>query len=101
MKSIENCVGEIEDASNPDFIKDLSRDEAKEILLEAYDINNDGNIKWSEYHISNQFLKKHPKTLRAEFKFFDKDQNWVISAKELEKAKPKNIGTFINSGKRK
>jgi Ca2+-binding EF-hand superfamily protein len=61
----------------------LSKEEAKEALLEAYDINNDGNIKWAEFHISNQFLKKQPKTLRAEFKYFDKDQNWVITTKEL------------------
>ena len=70
-------------------------------FLEAFDINNDSNIRFSEYHISNQFLNKTPKNLRTIFRYFDKNHDWVISEKELQKSKPKNIHTFLVSGKRK
>lgn len=101
LNAIEKCVGEVEALSQDKNIKDLTAAEATEQFLAAFDINNDGNIRFSEYHISNQFLSKTPKNLRQIFKYFDKNHDWVISTKELEKSKPKALHTFLVSGKRK
>ena len=101
LNAIEKCVGEVETLSHDKNIKDLTAAEATEQFLAAFDINNDGNIRFSEYHISNQFLSKTPKNLRQIFKYFDKNNDWVISTKELEKSKPKALHTFLVSGKRK
>ncbi len=69
--------------------------------MEAFDLDNDNEIKWSEFNISTQFLKKHPKNLRQIFRFFDKDHNWKISHKEIQKAKIKHLVDFLGTGKRK
>ncbi len=101
LSSIEKCVGDVEGLSQDKNIKELTKEEATEQFLGAFDIDNDGEIRFSEYHISNQFLSKTPKNLRQIFRYFDKNHDWVISTKELEKSKPKNIHTFLTSGKRK
>lgn len=101
LKAIEKCVGDVEYLSQEANIKDLSKAQVTKQFLETFDINNDGNIRFSEYHISNQFLTRTPKNLRQIFRYFDKSHDWVISTKELEKSKPKNIHLFLASGKRK
>ena len=79
------------------------RDSAEdgEGLLDAYDLDNDNEIKWAEYNIFNQFLSKPNKKLREIFRFFDKNHNWVIEHKEIQKSKPKQLVGFLGSGKRK
>jgi hypothetical protein len=101
LSAIEKCVGDVESLANDKNFKDLTATEVTEQFLGAFDINNDGNIRFSEYQISNQFLSKTPKNLRQIFKYFDKNNDWVISTKELEKSKPRNLHSFLVSGKRK
>lgn len=94
-------MGNVETASNPEHLKKLNRDEVEKELLDTYDFDNDKEIKWAEFNIANQFLKKQPKNLRQIFTFFDKDHNWKISHKEIQKSKPRNIVDFLGSGKHK
>ena len=101
LNAIEKCVGDVENLAHEKNIKGLNAAEATEQFLATFDINNDGNIRFSEYHISNQFLKRTPTNLRQIFKYFDKNHDWVISTKELEKSKPKSLQTFLAIGKRK
>lgn len=101
LNAIEKCIGDVDSLAHDSHIKTLDRTEVTEQFLTAFDINNDGEIRFSEYHISNQFLNKTPKNLRQIFRYFDKNHDWVISTKELEKSKPKNLHTFLVSGKRK
>ena len=101
LKMVEKCKGEIERAINPEHLKNLNKAEVEKELLEAYDLDNDNEVKWAEFNIFNQFLKKQPKNLRQIFRFFDKNHNWRIEHKELQKSKPKNLIDFLGSGKRK
>lgn len=101
LNSIEKCVGDVETLAHDQNIKVLSKAEVTEQFLAAFDIDNDGEIRFSEYHISNQFLTRSPKNLRDIFQYFDKNHDWVISTKELEKSKPKSLHTYLVSGKRK
>ena len=101
LDAIEKCVGDVDELSQDSNIKGLTKEEVTTQFLETFDIDNDDNIRFSEYHISNQFLKKTPKNLRLIFKYFDKNHDWVISKKALEKSKPKSLHTFLVSGKRK
>lgn len=101
LDAIEPCIGNVEELAKDTHIKGLSKEEVTTEFLEAFDIDNDDNIRFSEYHLANQFLKKTPKNLRQLFKYFDKNHDWVISKKELEKSKPKNLHIFLVSGKRK
>lgn len=101
LKMVEKCKGEIERAIDPEHLKNLNKAEIEKELLEAYDLDNDNEVKWAEFNIFNQFLKKQPKNLRQIFRFFDKNHNWRIEHKELQKSKPKNIISFLGSGKRK
>ena len=101
LNSIEKCVGDVDSLAYDNQIKNLDKVEVTEKFLTTFDINNDDNIRFSEYHISNQFLSKTPKNLRQIFKYFDKNHDWVISRKELEKSKPRNLHIFLVSGKRK
>ena len=98
---VEKCAGNIEKASNPDHLKNLNKAELEKELLEAYDLDNDNEIKWAEFNIFNHLLKKQPKNLRQIFRFFDKNHNWVIEHKEIQKCKPKQLVAFLGSGKRK
>ena len=101
LKMVEKCKGEIERAINPEHLKNLNKAEVEKELLEAYDLDNDNEVKWAEFNIFNQFLKKQPKNLRQIFRFFDKNHNWRIEHKELQRSKPKNLIDFLGSGKRK
>lgn len=83
MNSVEKCFGNVEKAVDPEHLKTLSKEPLEKELLGAFDIDNNKEIKWSEFHIAAQTLKKQPKNLRALFRFFDKDHNWRISHKEL------------------
>lgn len=80
---VSKCQGNVETASNPEHLKSLKKAEVEKELLAAYDLDNDKEIKWAEFNIFNQFLKKQPKNLRSIFRFFDKNHNWVIEHKEL------------------
>ena len=101
LKMVQKCVGNIETAINPEHLKNLNREEVEKELLEAYDLDNDNEIKWAEFNIFNQFLKKQPKNLRQVFRFFEKNHNWKIEHKELQKSKPRTLIDFLGSGKRK
>lgn len=101
LKSVKNCVGNVEAATNPEHLKNLNKEELEKELLDAFDLDNDNEIKWSEYHISSHFLKKNPKNLRQIFRFFDKDHNWKISHKEVQRAKVKHLTDFLGTGKHK
>lgn len=79
----------------------MNKEEIEKELLEAYDLDKDNQIKWAEFNIFNQFLKKQPKNLRQIFRFFDKNHNWVIEHKEIQKSKPRFLADFLGSGKRK
>lgn len=61
---VEKCAGNIEAASNPEHLKGLKKPELERVLLEAYDLDKDNEIKWAEFNIFNQLLKKQPKNLR-------------------------------------
>ena len=101
LKMVQKCVGNVETATNPEHLKNLNKQEIEKELLDAYDLDNDNEIKWAEFNIFNQFLKKQPKNLRQIFRFFDKNHNWKIEQKELQKSKPRTISDFLGSGKRK
>lgn len=101
LNAVEKCIGDVESLAHDSKIKVLNKQEVTEKFLDTFDINNDDEIRFSEYHISNQFLTKTPKNLRQIFRFFDKNHDWVISKKELEKSKPKTLHIFLVSGKRK
>ena len=101
LKMVQKCAGNIKEASNPEHLKNLNKVEVEKELLEAYDLDNDKQIKWAEYNIFNQLLPKQPKNLRQIFRFFDKNHNWVIEHKEIQKSKPKQLPGFLGSGKRK
>lgn len=101
LDAIEPCIGNVEELAKDTHIKGLTKEEVTTEFLEVFDIDNDDNIRFSEYQIANQFLKKTPKNIRQIFKYFDKNHDWVISKKELEKSKPKNLHIFLVSGKRK
>jgi Ca2+-binding EF-hand superfamily protein len=101
LNAVEKCVGDVESLAHDKNIAELDKNQLTEKFLEAFDINNDGDIRYSEYHISNQFLSKSPKNLRQIFRYFDKNHDWVISTKELKSSKPRNIHIFLVSGKRK
>ena len=98
---VEKCAGNIQTASNPEHLKNLNKAEIEKELLEAYDLDGDKEIKWAEYNIFNHLLKKQPKNLRPIFRFFDKNHNWVIEHKEIQKSKPKQLLSFLGTGKRK
>jgi len=98
---VQKCVGNVETATNPELLAKLNREEIEKELLEAFDLDNDNEVRWAEFHISTQFLKKQPKNLRQIFRFFDKDHNWKIAHKEIQKCKPKHLIDFLGTGKRK
>ena len=98
---VQKCAGNIETASNPEHLTKLKKAELERELLEAYDLDNDKEIKWAEFNIFNQFLKKQHKNLRLTFRFFDKNHNWKIEHKEIVKSKPKHLIDFLGTGKRK
>ena len=101
---VKGCKGNVDTATNPEHLKNLNKAEIEKELLEAYDLNNDNQIKWSEFNIFNHINfqgKKQPKNLRQIFRFFDKNHNWRIEHKEIQKSKPKNLIDFLGSGKRK
>ena len=98
---VEKCAGNIETATNPDHLKNLNREEIEKELLQAFDLDKDNEIKWAEFNIFSQLLKKQPKNLRQIFRFFDKNHNWKIEHKEIQKSKPRNIIDFLGTGKRK
>ncbi len=98
---VEKCAGNIETATNPEHLKNLKKAELERELLEAYDLDNDKEIKWAEFNIFNNLMKKQPKNLRLIFRFFDKNHNWKIEHKEIQKSKPKNIVDFLGTGKHK
>ena len=101
MKMVEKCAGNIESATNPEHLKNLNREEIEKELLQAFDLDKDNEIKWAEFNIFSQFLKKQPKNLRQIFRFFDKNHNWKIEHKEIQKCKPRHIIDFLGTGKRK
>jgi len=102
LKMVKPCIGNtIGKASDPEHLRHLSKTEIQKELLEAYDLDNDNEVRWAEYQIANQFLPKVPKNLREIFRFFDKNHNWVIEHKEIQKSKPKQLVDFLGSGKRK
>ena len=78
---VSKCAGNIETASNPEHLGKLNRVEIEKELLEAYDLDSDKTIRWAEFNIFNQLMKKQPKNLRQIFRFFDKNHNWVIEHK--------------------
>jgi hypothetical protein len=47
LKSIENCVENVEEVSQDKKLKDLSKEELTEKFLAAYDIDNDKEIRFS------------------------------------------------------
>lgn len=98
---VEKCAGNLETASSPEHLKNLNKAELEKELLEAYDLDNDKSIKWAEFNIFNQLMKKQPKNLRQIFRFFDKNHNWVIEHKEIQKTKPKQLVGYLGTGKRK
>jgi hypothetical protein len=101
LKMVEKCAGNIQTASNPEHLKNLNKAEIEKELLEAYDLDGDKEIQWAEYNIFNHLLKKQSKDLRPIFRFFDKNHNWVIEHKEIQKSKPKQLLGFLGTGKRK
>lgn len=104
MGMVKGCKGNVDTATNPDHLKNLNREEIEKELLEAYDLDNDNEIRWAEFNIFNHIHfqgKKQPKNLRQIFRFFDKNHNWRIEHKEIQKSKPKNLIDFLGSGKRK
>lgn len=94
-------MGNVDKAVDPEHLKNLNKEETEKVLLEAFDLDNDNEIVWAEFNIATQFLKKQPKNLRAIFRFFDKDHNWKISHKEIQKAKTKQLPGFLGTGKHK
>lgn len=101
---VKGCKGNVDTAINPEHLKNLNREEIEKVLLEAFDLDNDNEIKWAEYNIFTQIQfqgKKQPKNLRQIFRFFDKNHNWKIEHKEIQKSKPKNLIDFLGTGKRK
>lgn len=51
--------------------------------------------------MANQFLKKSPVNTRQLFTFFDRNKDWKISKKELEKAKTKTLVNYLGLPKPK
>lgn len=71
-------------------------------MLDTYDLNHDGVINWAEFNIANLTLKKELPYARPVFRFFDKNHDWKISTKELQKVKVSQLATYIESkGKRR
>ena len=66
--------------------------------MECYDIDNNHEIKWSEFYIGNTVKKSDKPTHRAVFQFFDKNHDWKISTKELQKVKVAELAGYITSG---
>ena len=55
--------------------------------MECYDIDNNHEIKWSEFYIGNTVKKSDKPTHRAVFQFFDKNHDWKVTKKEITKAR--------------
>ena len=71
-------------------------------MLDTYVFNHDGVINWGEFNIANLTLKKELPYARQVFRFFDKNHDWKISTKELQKVKVSQLQTYILSkGKRR
>lgn len=64
-------------------------------MIETYDINNDDEIRWSEFYLSNVAQKHSGSDLRTFFHFFDTTHDWKISKKELAKAKVQELADFL------
>ena len=60
IKMVQKCAGNINQASNPEHLRKLSKTEIEKELLEAYDLDNDNTIRWAEYNIFNKLMKKEP-----------------------------------------
>ena len=69
--------------------------------MECYDMDNNHEIKWSEFYIGNQVKKSEKDTHRAVFQFFDKNHDWKITKKELAKARVKTLAEYIGGAKKR
>ena len=99
---MKKCVGDVEAFTNPQHIKELKKSKVEEEMLDAYDLNHDDKINWAEFNIANLTLKKELPHARQIFRFFDKNHNWIIEKKELQKVKVSQLQTYISSkGKRR
>ena len=102
MNSVKGCIGDVAAFTNPEHIKNLKRSEVEQEMLDTYDFNHDGVINWGEFNIANLTLKKELPYARQVFRFFDKNHDWKISTKELQKVKVSQLQTYILSkGKRR
>ena len=98
IKSVKKCIGDVETFTNPDHLKHLKKKTIKEDMLGVYDLNHDEVITWGEYNIADNSISKELPYARIVFKFFDKNHDWKITAKELTRSHPDELASYIGSG---
>ena len=98
IKSVKKCIGDVEAFTNPDHLKNLKKKNIKEDMLGVYDLNHDEVITWGEYNIADNSISKELPYARIVFKFFDKNHDWKITAKELTRSHPDELASYIGSG---
>ena len=98
LNSVRACIGDVAAFTDPEHLKHLKRSQVEPEMLDTYDFNHDGVITWGEYNIANLTLKKELPYARPVFRFFDKNHDWKISTKELQKVKVAELAGYITSG---
>ncbi len=74
-------MGKVDDASNPNYLKGVKKEDLQTVLFDAYDLDNDNVILWAEYKLSNKFLKHKNPHSRKVFQYFDRNLDWRITEK--------------------
>lgn len=98
IKSVKKCIGDVATFTDPEHLKHLKKKNIKEDMLGVYDLNHDEVITWGEYNIADNSISKELPYARIVFKFFDKNHDWKITAKELTRSRPDELASYIGSG---
>ena len=81
MKQVKKCPGNYDALRDIEHIKGLKAPVLVEEMFNTYDMSNNDEIRWAEYHIVNLANKGSSENTRNIFKFLDKNHDWKITRK--------------------
>jgi Ca2+-binding EF-hand superfamily protein len=80
-------------------LKNFKTSTDTEVLFDTYDLNNDKEIRFSEFTLVNSMNKKCGEEERECFVVMDLNHDWKLTRKEIGKVKFSKISA--NQGKKK
>ena len=88
-------MGNVKTLIDPSYIRELKKKKLESKFMKIFDLNNNEEITWGEYHLAFVVKKTNHPQARDIFKFFDRNHDWKITKKELNKAKPQDLEEWL------